>query len=51
MIGGARLSGKVQCDPVLFAGDAPAWIDVPEEATKHLLRSDFNILYEMVRLC
>ena len=49
MIGGARLSGTVGCDPALFVSDDCAWIDVPVDTAKQKLNPDFNILYEMVR--
>ena len=50
MLGGARASGRVECDPALFLeGGTPSWIDVPSETAPQRLKPDFNIQYELVR--
>lgn len=48
MVGGIRLSGKVQCDPALFSGESQAWMDLPSQDAKPDLQAEFNVQYELV---
>lgn len=47
MVGGIRLSGKVQCDPALFSGESQAWMDLPSQDAKPDLQAEFNVQYEL----
>lgn len=49
MLGLPRVSGKVQYDPALAAGEhGHAWTDIPLGVATDGRRPDFNIHYEMV---